>query len=156
MARTFSPLHEMDRIFSDMTRTPTSLAMPMDLYREGDTYVAEIDLPGVDPTTIDVDVDDRTLTVRAERSHGGEDSERSWLAHERPNGTFARQLTLGTRVALDRIEAQYHDGVLRLGIPMAEEAKPRKISVTHEDRTISPAADEAPADSEKQTVTVDA
>jgi HSP20 family protein len=131
MARTISPLHEMDRFFADMTRTPTSLAMPMDLYREGDTFVAEVDLPGVDPSTIDVDVEDRTLTVRAERAKAYPESDRSWLTHERPTGTYARQLTLGSRVALDRIEAQYSDGVLRLSIPMAEEAKPRKVAVSH-------------------------
>jgi HSP20 family protein len=149
MARTFSPFHEVDRLFADMTRTPTSLAMPMDLYREGDTYVAEIDLPGVDPSSIDVDVDDRTLTVRAERAHTGSDEERSWLAHERPSGTFARQLTLGTRVAVDKIEAGYVDGVLRLSFPMAEEAKPRKISVAH---TSSPAESSPTITSEPEPV----
>ncbi|WP_058235109.1 Hsp20/alpha crystallin family protein [Devriesea agamarum] len=143
MARSFNPLHEMDRILSDMTRTPASLAMPMDLFRNGDVFVAQVDLPGVDPASIDVDVEDRTLTIRAERTSAPADEDRQWLSHERPVGTFARQLTLGTRVALDRIEASYHDGVLELTIPMAEEAKPRKISVAHRDekKTITGEAD---------------
>ena len=130
MARAFDPFREMDRWFADAARTPTSTAMPMDLYRDGDVFVTRIDLPGVDPASIDVDVDDRTLTVRAERKVEMTDSQK-WLVRERPSGTFARQLTLGYGVALDKIEAQYADGVLSLLIPVAEEAKPRKITVSH-------------------------
>lgn len=130
MARTFDPFREMDRWFSDVARTPASAAMPMDLYRDGDVFVTRIDLPGVDPASIDVDVDDRTLTVRAQRKADASE-EQKWLVRERPAGTFARQLTLGYGVALDRIAAEYRDGVLELRIPVAEEAKPRKISVTH-------------------------
>ncbi len=130
MAGQFDPFREMDRFFGNALRTPASTAMPMDLYRDGETFVARIDLPGVDPATIDVDVEDRTLTIRAERrTEQGEGVQ--WLSHERPSGTFARQLTLGYGVALDRIEAEYADGVLTLKIPVAEEAKPRKISVSH-------------------------
>ncbi len=131
MARTFDPFREMDRWFSDVARTPASAAMAMDLYRAGDTFVARVDLPGVDPATIDVDVEERTLTIRAERKADVADGDQQWLVRERPNGTFARQLTLGYGVALDRIEAEYRDGVLTLRIPVAEEAKPRKISVVH-------------------------
>lgn len=131
MARTFDPFREMDRWFSDVARTPASTAMAMDLYRAGDTFVARVDLPGVDPSTVDVDVEERTLTIRAERRADVVDGEQQWLVRERPNGTFARQLTLGYGVALDRIEAEYRDGVLTLRIPVAEEAKPRKISVVH-------------------------
>ena len=130
MARTYDPFREMDRWFSDVARTPASAAMPMDLFRDGDVFVARIDLPGVDPASIDVDVDDRTLTVRAQRTVETTD-EQKWLVRERPSGTFARQLTLGYGVALDQIAAEYRDGVLSLRIPVAEEAKPRKISVSH-------------------------
>ena len=104
--------------------------MPMDLYRSGDRFVAQVDLPGVDPSSIDVDVEDRTLTIRAERREQAE-RDVQWLSHERPTGTFARQLTLGYGVASSRIEADYSDGVLTLTIPVAEEAKPRKITVSH-------------------------
>ena len=134
MARALDPFREMDRWFSDVARTPASTAMPMDLYREGDAFVTRIDLPGVDPASIDVDVDDRTLTVRAERK-GTPGEGAKWLVHERPSGTFARQLTLGYGVALDQISADYSDGVLSLRIPVAEEAKPRKIEVQH---TVTP------------------
>ena len=130
MARTYDPFRDLDRLLGDVSRTPASAAMPMDLYREGDAFLVNIDLPGVDPATIDIDVDDRTLTIRAERANPAP-AERKWLVRERPTGTFARQLTLGYGVALDKIEATYADGVLSLSIPVAEEAKPRKISVTH-------------------------
>ena len=131
MTTTFDPFRDMDRVLNAM-RTPTPAGMPMDLYRTSENFVAHIDLPGVDPQTIDIDVEERTLTVRAER-RAQVDEDIQWLAHERPTGTFARQLTLGYGVAADKIEADYADGVLSLRIPVAEEAKPRKIQVSHSD-----------------------
>ncbi len=129
MTTTFDPFRDMDRVLNSM-RTPAPAGMPMDLYRSAESFVARIDLPGVDPETIDIDVEERTLTVRAERRAQSEE-DIQWLAHERPTGTFARQLTLGYGVAADRIEADYADGVLTLVIPVSEEAKPRKIQVSH-------------------------
>ncbi len=129
MTTTFDPFRDMDRILNSM-RAPVPAGMPMDLYRTSERFVARIDLPGVDPKTIDIDVEERTLTVRAERRSVDEE-DIQWLAHERPTGTFARQLTLGYGVSADRIEAEYADGVLTLHIPVAEEAKPRKIQVSH-------------------------
>ncbi len=129
MAR-FDPFREMDRFFTDTLGRTAGSVMPMDLYRSGETFVALIDLPGADPSTIDIDVEDRTLTVRAER-RPVEAEDAKWLSHERVTGTFARQLALGAGLALDRIEADYRDGVLKLTIPVAEEAKPRKITVSH-------------------------
>lgn len=128
---TFNPLRDIDRFFSDVTRTPNSVGLPMDLYRSGEAFTAQIDMPGVDPASIDVDVEDRTLTVRAERAASVSDADTKWLTRERPTGTFARQLTLGSRVAVDRISADYADGVLTLTIPVADEARPRKITVAH-------------------------
>jgi len=139
MATTFDPFRDLDRMLANTLRTPAAAAMPMDLYRSGDHFTAKIDLPGVDPSSIDVDVEDRTLTIRAERREQGDDDVQ-WLSHERPSGTFARQLTLGYGVASDRIEADYSDGVLTLTIPVAEEAKPRKIQIAtngHEQQAIS-------------------
>lgn len=134
----FDPFRDLDRFFGQAARTPATTAMPMDLFRSGETFVARIDLPGVDPSTIDIDVEDRTMTIRAER-HTEPEGDIKWLSHERPTGTFARQLTLGYGVALDRIEAEYADGVLTLTIPVAEESRSRKISVGHRDsaKTIS-------------------
>lgn len=130
MPTRYDPFREFDRLFADALRAPASAAMPMDLYRAGETFVATFDLPGVDPSSIDVDVEDRTLTVRAERRQKTP-GEVQWLSRERATGTVARQLTLGPGLALDKIEAGYADGVLTLTIPVAEEAKPRKIAVQH-------------------------
>jgi HSP20 family protein len=101
--------------------------MPMDVYREGDHLVANIDLPGVDPGSIDVDVEGNTVTVRAQRSVRGQDTD--WLAQERPSGSFMRQLTMGEGIDVDNIHANYEHGVLSLTIPVAAEAKPRKIQI---------------------------
>jgi HSP20 family protein len=101
--------------------------MPMDLYREGDHFVVNIDLPGVDPGSIDVDVEGNTLTVRAQRTLRSADTQ--WLTQERPSGSFMRQMTLGEGVDMENIHADYEHGVLSLTIPIAAEAKPRKIEV---------------------------
>jgi HSP20 family protein len=127
---TFDPFRQMDRLLSETLRGPGASVMPMDLYRVGEQFVANVDLPGVDPQSIDIDVEDRTLTIRAQRT-ALEVEGAKWLSRERTTGTFARQLSLGSGLALDKIEAEYRDGVLRLTIPVAEEAKPRKISVAH-------------------------
>lgn len=134
MATRIDPFREMDRVFSNalghMMSPTRSNAMPIDLYRDGDTFVLDMDLPGADPSSIDVDVEDQTLTIRAERRpEEGQDIQ--WLARERPTGTFARQLMLGSGVSVDKINASYADGILSLRIPVAEEAKPRKIEVAH-------------------------
>ncbi len=132
MATRFDPFAEMDRLLGQMfTSERAAAAMPMDLYRVGDHYVLHVDLPGVDPGSVDVNVEDRTLTIRAQRSSATEEGDAQWLARERATGTYARQLTVGRGLALDQITATYTDGVLTLTIPVAEDAKPRKIAVTH-------------------------
>lgn len=131
MPRIVDPFKDLERLFTQSLQAPHSAAVPMDLYKEGDYYKAEIDLPGVDPASIDIDIEDRTITVRAERRArelGGEDSE--WVSRERYYGTFARRITVGSGLALDQVSASYIDGVLTLTIPVAEEAKPRKVAVT--------------------------
>jgi HSP20 family protein len=101
--------------------------MPMDAWREGEQFVVEFDLPGIDADTLDIDIERNVVTVRAERP--GLDPNREMLATERPRGVFSRQLVLGENLDTDRIDASYSEGVLRLRIPVAEKAKPRKISV---------------------------
>jgi HSP20 family protein len=143
MATRFDPFQELDRIFGQLvTAERSSATMPMDLYRAGDHYVLHMDLPGADPGTIDVNVEDRTLTIRAQRTARPDDGVQ-WLAKERAVGTYARQLTVGRGLALDDISATYADGVLTLSIPVAEEAKPRRITVQHgsEAAEITAAAD---------------
>lgn len=128
------PFREIDRVlngvFNQMTSTVRGPSMPMDLYRKDDHFVLRMDLPGVDPRSIDVDLEGRTLTIRADR-RDEEEGQVQWLARERATGTYARQLTLGEGLATDQIKASYTDGVLTLQIPVAEEARPRRIEVTH-------------------------
>ncbi|WP_169164186.1 Hsp20/alpha crystallin family protein [Cellulomonas taurus] len=129
MATRFDPFQEMDRLMTQVLGADRAAAqMPLDLYRSGDHYVAHVDLPGADPGSIDVNVDDRTLTIRAQRTPRSEEGVQ-YLAKERPTGTYARQLTVGRGLNLDAISASYTDGVLTLTIPVAEEAKPRRIEV---------------------------
>lgn len=131
MATRFDPFQEMDRLMGQVFGSAQAAGtMPLDLYRSGDHYVLQVDLPGADPGTIDVNIEDRTLTIRGQRTaHTEQDVQ--WLVNERPSGTYARQLTVGRGLALDRMDATYADGVLTLTIPVAEESKPRKIEVQH-------------------------
>jgi HSP20 family protein len=136
MATRFDPFVDtarwMDQVLGSMrdAAAPAVPALPMDLYRAGDHYVLHVDLPGADPGSIDVNVEDRTLTIRAERT-AREDADVQWLARERATGTYVRQLTVGRGLARDRIEAGYADGVLTLTIPVAEEARPLRVEVKH-------------------------
>ena len=124
---------ELDRlaqqVFGTMGR-PT--VMPMDAWREGEQFIVEFDLPGVEAESIDLDVEQNVLTVKAERPALSDSAEA--IAAERPRGVFTRQLFLGDTLDADRIEASYTDGVLRLEVPVAEEAKPRKIQISSSDR----------------------
>ncbi|HSA53118.1 MAG TPA: Hsp20/alpha crystallin family protein [Yinghuangia sp.] len=124
------PFRELDRITQQVFGTAARpAAMPMDAFRDGDTFVVELDLPGVDPESIDLDVERNVLTVRAERRpSAGDDAE--VLISERPAGVFSRQLLLGDTLDTDRVDAAYDAGVLRLRIPVAEQAKPRKIPIS--------------------------
>ncbi len=102
--------------------------MPMDLSRDADRYVLNADLPGIDPSSVDIDVDGQLLTIRAERPAPEADGV-TWIARERSAGTFLRRFTLGRNVDSTNISATYDNGVLSLVIPVAEQAKPRKIAV---------------------------
>ncbi|WP_374457527.1 Hsp20/alpha crystallin family protein [Nocardioides sp.] len=128
LIRSADPFREIDRITQQlMGTTNRPVAMPMDAWREGDRFVLEFDLPGVSPESVDLDVERNVLTIRAERVASNGDWQ--MLASERPRGAFSRQLVLGDNLDLERIEAAYRDGVLRLVVPVAEKAKPRKIEV---------------------------
>ena len=129
----FDPFRDLDRLTEQMLGVPVGSTraprfMPMDLYRSGDHYVLHADLPGVDPGSVDVSVDNGTLTVRAERSGRTEESV-EWLTSERFTGSYMRQLSLGDGVDAGRIAATYENGVLTVTIPMAEKAKPRRIEI---------------------------
>ncbi|RDI50738.1 Hsp20/alpha crystallin family protein [Nocardia mexicana] len=128
------PFRDLDRLTQQVFGTPARpVVMPMDAWREGDEFFAELDLPGIDPESLDLDVERNVVTVRASRPQL--DPDRTMIAAERTRGVFSRQLLLGENLDTDAIRADYRDGVLRLVIPIAEKAKPRKIEVTrHEQR----------------------
>ena len=129
------PFRELDRLTQQVFGTNGTLArpavMPMDAWRDGDTFHVEFDLPGINPDSIDLDVERNVVTVKAERPARDGDGELN--AAERPRGVFSRQLILGDNLDTDKIVASYHAGVLRLEIPVAEKAKPRKISINATD-----------------------
>ena len=131
LMRSTDPFRDFDRLAQQIlgagtTSRPT--VMPMDAWRQGDSFMVEFDLPGVRPETLDIDVERNVLTVKAERTRTNGDWE--MLAAERPSGLFRRQLVLGDDVDLEHVKADYEAGVLRLTIPVAERAKPRKIEIT--------------------------
>ncbi|GGK10522.1 heat-shock protein Hsp20 [Pilimelia anulata] len=129
MVLRFDPFRDLDRLtgqfLAEGRRVP--LAMPTDLYRSGDRYVLQCDLAGVDPGSVDVNVDGGTLTISARRTGQADDVQ--WLRQERSIGTFQRQFSLGDGLDLDRIDASYDDGVLTVTIPLAERAKPRQVPI---------------------------
>ncbi|MBF6194128.1 Hsp20 family protein [Nocardia beijingensis] len=133
------PFRDLDRLTEQVFGTPARPAvMPMDAWRDGDEFFVELDLPGVDPDSLDLDVERNVVTVRASRPQL--DPGRAMIASERTRGVFSRQLFLGENLDTDHIRADYRDGVLRLIVPVAEEAKPRKIEVTcagHERQAIN-------------------
>ncbi len=130
-----NPFRGLDRFFDQFAQMAAgdSKLMPMDVYRDADNYVAKMDLPGVDPASIDIDVNDNVLTVRAERTSQDvkHDEHSGWVSRERSYGSFARQLSLDTGLDASKISADYSNGELVITIPVAEQAKPQKIQVTH-------------------------
>ncbi|MEV4937491.1 Hsp20/alpha crystallin family protein [Streptomyces zaomyceticus] len=127
------PFREMDRIVQQLSATAGTWSkpsvMPMDAYREGDVYVIAFDLPGVSPEAVDIDVERNMLTVKAERRPVTQADSVKMELSERPLGVFSRQIVLADTLDTERIEADYEAGVLTLRIPIAERAKPRKISI---------------------------
>jgi HSP20 family protein len=126
MLMRFDPFQETDRL---LRRSVRPSMMAMDAYRDGDNFVVQFDIPGVDPNSIDLTVEKNVLTVSAERSWEPRDGQEVIVA-ERPQGSFNRQLFLGDSLDTERMTASYRDGVLTLTIPTAEQAKPRKVAIT--------------------------
>lgn len=103
--------------------------MPMDAYRHDDRFVVNFEVPGVDPSSIELTVEKNVLTVSAERRWEPAEGDQV-LVSERPQGSFSRQLFLGESLDADRIEANYDHGVLTVSIPVAEQAKPRRVEIS--------------------------
>lgn len=132
------PFREIDRLAQQLFgidgtvgTTARPVMMPMDAWQDGDSVHVEVDLPGLSPDAIDLDIDGNVLTVRAERpitEHA--DSGVEHLASERPRGVLSRQLVLGDNLDTQQISAHYEAGVLTLDIPIAEEGKSRRVAIT--------------------------
>ena len=130
MIMRFDPFREFDRLTEQFASTASRAprAFPMDAYRRGDQFIVEFDLPGVEPASIELTVEQNVLTVRAERRFEPREGDEV-LVSERPQGTYARQIFLGDALDSERVQADCRLGVLTLTIPVAETAKPRRVQV---------------------------
>ena len=130
------PFREFDRLAQQVFGTPARpAAMPMDAWQEESEFVVAFDLPGVNVDSIDLDIERNVLTVRAERLDPTQPNV-ELIASERPRGVFSRQLILGETLDTEKVKAHYADGVLTLRIPVLEQAKPRKIEISHKQDTM--------------------
>ncbi|MGW2089741.1 Hsp20/alpha crystallin family protein [Streptomyces sp. NPDC001880] len=129
MTMRIDPFRDMDRLTRQVFRFQAGPGIPIDAFRKGDDFVVELDLPGVEPDSNDLGVERNVLTARAERRTGASSDDSDVLIAERLTGAFSRQLSLGETLETDRITAAYEAGVLRMTIPSAERAKPRKIEI---------------------------
>ncbi len=131
MLMRFDPFRDFDRLSQSLWGGETGRrmnGMPIDAYRQGETFYVNLDIPGVDPGSVELTVEKNVLTVSAERSRPwGDDVE--LVVNERPAGGFTRQLFLGETLDADRIQASCDNGVLTITIPVAEKAKPRKVEI---------------------------
>ena len=124
------PFRELDRLSQQAFGTwARPSVMPLDAYRHGDQFVVHFDLPGVEASSIDLTIEKNVLTVSAERSWQPSEGQEV-VASERPQGQFSRQLFLGESLDADKVEASYENGVLTVTIPVAEQAKPRKVQIS--------------------------
>ncbi|MFI5430003.1 Hsp20/alpha crystallin family protein [Aeromicrobium sp. UC242_57] len=131
-AMSFDPFGGLDRLATSLMQQNGSQAVPVDLLRDGDRYLLSADLPGVDPGSVDIDLDGNLLTIRAERTAALHEGAK-WISRERRSGSYYRQFVLGEGIATEDISATYSNGVLSVMIPVSEKAKPRKIQVATSD-----------------------
>jgi HSP20 family protein len=127
----FDPFAELDRLSEQMggsRRSGSARSFPMDAYRRRDRFFVHLDLPGVDSDSIELTSEQNVLTIRAERRFDVEDGD-ELVVNERPQGIYSRQLFVSDALDLDQIKARYENGVLTLELPVAEQAKPRRIQI---------------------------
>lgn len=125
----FDPFRDFDRFTEQLFGGARGMrTMPMEAYRRGDQLFIHLDLPGVNPDDVDLTLERNVISIRAERRSPRQEGDQA-LIDERPEGSFSRQLFLGDNLAVDQLNASYDMGVLTLMIPVAEQAKPRRIEV---------------------------
>lgn len=127
MVMRFDPFREMDRVMQGPWGAVRN-SVPMDVYRRGEEFLVRVDLPGVDPKSIDLQIEKNVLTLHAERSWVPADGDEV-LVSERPQGTYTRRLFLGDGLDTEGISAKYENGVLSILVPVAERAKARKVDI---------------------------
>ena len=134
----FSVRNRMNHIFDDFfyptNRDEVESSMGrwnpvVDVYDNDDSIVIKAELPGIDKEGIEIDVKDRVLTLKGERSSESEVKDDNYYRRERSFGKFERAFTLPADVDPDKIKADYTDGVLKIDIPKPEEKKPRQITI---------------------------
>jgi len=129
MLMRFDPFRELEQVTQQVLRQTARPSAPMDAYRHGDRFVVQFDLPGVDPSSIDLTVEQNVLSVTAVRQRTFAEGDEV-LVTERPQGEFRRQLFLGEQLDTENIGADYDNGVLTLTLQVAEQAKPRKVEIS--------------------------
>ncbi len=129
MLMRFDPLRELDRLVQQSGGASRAPVMPMDAYRHDDRFVVHFDVPGVNPSSIELTMEKNVLSVSAERRWEPVDGDQV-LVSERPQGSFSRQLFLGEGLDPERVAAHYDNGVLTVTVPVAEQAKPRKVEIS--------------------------
>ena len=140
MLMRFDPFRDLDRLAQNLWSGETGRrmnGMPIDAYRQGETFYVHLDMPGVDPSSIELTVEKNVLTVSAQRSHEWAEGV-ELIVNERPAGAFTRQLFLGETLDAEHIQAACDNGVLTITIPVAEKAKPRKVEIGHADGKATP------------------
>ena len=121
------PFRQWDR-FSDQSGGVFSA--PLDAYRLGDVVTVQFDLPGVDPDSVDLQIERGELRLNARRRVTAPEGAQ-YLIRERADAVVTRRLMLGDVLDVDHVDAEYHDGVLTLRIPLSESAKPRRVDIRH-------------------------
>jgi HSP20 family protein len=129
MMRFMDPFEEMDRALANFGGRWSGGIMPLDAFEKDGIYTLRFDLPDVDPGNVDLTVENNVLTVTAERPLEDTDDV-TWLIRERPSGIHRREVRLGDRLDAGNVDAHYDNGVLTVTIPMREEAKPQKVSIS--------------------------
>jgi len=123
------PARDLGRL-ADLFDTRGPLLASMDAYRLGDVITVDFELPGVDPASIDLQIERGELRLQAQKRRTAPDGAQ-FIVRERTEASVSRRLMLGDTLDVEHVDAEYHDGILTLRIPMSESAKPRRVDVRH-------------------------